>query len=460
MRIRSHLDPTLFVIFLHVDTRGYDDDFRALARSLQATRGTDIGPLFDALKERERRILAHERYHFWQGLRLPFLHVYALVTLRGTLLGARHLAAVESDWRGWSQIGARASIFDRLDMPYHLAGKPSGELAFGAQTTPGYDLNLVITAKQMLEYAASIFDFQGSCETIAQMSDPQAFHRWRKRNPAYLEVHDFLRDFFRSERLVLRMGLPMVNAAFHTSIPERALTELAARIWGNFVAPGAAGAAFLSQPEPCRWPEVFQLWLKELPYEIPFGSTPDNVDLVETPFYYMDPNTWLGSEIGGGIQHPFLGPAANEWQNQIEDTLGLGDYIDMPGYVANESAHRFAWGMDPQIRVVRVFFEDGSDKVFAIGDGLVGPAFKDPIFSRLSASEFRGFILDTMAVYGVMRRAFGFHMAEAAQTCHHVACPHHSESFCNAYPLIPESFERCGFPARMKNWVKANRSST
>jgi len=75
MRIRSHLDPTLFVIFLHIDTRSYDAEFRALARSLRAARGTDLSPLFDVLRERERRIMAHERFHFWQGLRLPFLHV-------------------------------------------------------------------------------------------------------------------------------------------------------------------------------------------------------------------------------------------------------------------------------------------------------------------------------------------------------------------------------------------------
>src|ERR1700756_3052774 len=99
MHIRSHLDPTLFVIFLHINAKEYDEEFRALARSLNPGRGTNLQPLLDALKEREQRTLAHERYHFWQGLRLPFLHLYATTTLRTYFLGARELARMTEDWR-------------------------------------------------------------------------------------------------------------------------------------------------------------------------------------------------------------------------------------------------------------------------------------------------------------------------------------------------------------------------
>lgn len=350
-----------------------------------------------------------------------------------------------------------AKGFDRLDTPFHLAGDPAGRLALAAQRLPGFELNLAFTAKDMLECAASIFDFQASCRTVAEMSDPQTFGRWRKRNPAYLKVHDFLHAFFRSERLALRTVLPLINAAFHTSIPERALTELVRRVWGSFVAPGNEGEAFLAQPEPCRWPELLREWLTSLPYEVPLGAVPDRFDPVEAPFFHMDPETWLGATLDGGLQHPFLGPLADEWLRRAKDVAGLEHYLDMPGYVANPDAHGFAFEAQPQLRVVRVFFEDGSDKDFAINDGLVGPAFKDSAFTCLSASEFRGFVLDTMAVYGALRRAFGVHMAEAAQTCHHVSCPHHADNFCNAYPLIPASFDQCGFPERMADWIATNR---
>jgi len=368
-------------------------------------------------------------------------------------MGARQLAKMEPDWRRWPYLGAMVRGFDRLDMPFHLAGEPSGKLAFGAQCPPGFELNLSFTAKDMLECAASIFDFQNSCRTTAEMSDPQSFSRWRKRNPAYLQIHDFLRDFLRSERLALRTVLPLINAAFCTSIPERALTELAGRVWGNFVAPGNKEGTFLGQPEPCRWPELFRRWLQELPYDIPFGTTADSISPEEARFFHMDPEIWLGGTLGSRVQHPFLGPLAHEWLRRAKDVPGLEFYLDLPGYVTNDDAHSFAFAAEPQLRVVRVFFEDGFDKVFAVGDGLVGPAFKDPELSHLSASEFRGFILETMAVYGAFRRTFGAHMAEAAQTCHHVACPHYDDNFCNAYPLIPASFQQCGFPGRMQEWI-------
>jgi hypothetical protein len=125
--------------------RRYDEEFRALARSLRAARGTGLSPLFDALSERERRIFAHERYHFWQGLRLPFVHLYALLTLRTAFLGAGKLAKVEPDWRRWHECGVTPRGFDRLDLPFHLAGNRSGRLTFGWESRPGSEFNLTAT---------------------------------------------------------------------------------------------------------------------------------------------------------------------------------------------------------------------------------------------------------------------------------------------------------------------------
>ncbi|UEM08422.1 hypothetical protein J4G43_026890 [Bradyrhizobium barranii subsp. barranii] len=264
MRIRSHLDPTLFVVFWHIDAREYDEEFRRLVRSQTRGKGTDVGRIFDALRERESRIWAHERYHFWQGLRLPFLHLYAMQTMRTVIVGAGTLAKLVEDWRKWADHALAVALFARLDSPFHLGANRSGQIALGSTPLAGYEFTLKSSPKEMLECAASIFDYQTSCKAVREMSDPVSFRKWCKRNPAYLRIFDFLKDFLSSDRLALRTVLPLINAAFHTSYPERAFAELAARIWGGSTGPNPQAAAFLAQSEPCRWHEVFQQWLTEI----------------------------------------------------------------------------------------------------------------------------------------------------------------------------------------------------
>jgi hypothetical protein len=457
MRVRSHLDPTLFVIYQHVDSDGYEPEFEALARSLPMSRGTDIGPLLRALRERERRTLAHERYHFWQGLRLPFLHMYALMTLRGSFLAVRDLARADPDWRRWPKDALKVRDFDRLDCSFHLFHTISGKLALGVEKLDGFDNSIEFTAKGLLEYAASIFDYQISCKDFADMSDPQKFARWRKLRPGYLEIHDFLSQVLKSERLPLRVALPLVNAAFCTSSPERAFFELLGRLIGAFASGGGHYSEFIAQPEPCRWPEFFRLWLEELSYDIPFGETPNEFGILNLPYFYMDPKVWLGTTFGGGIQHPFLGPPAQEWIRLCERNPGLEDFISLPGYVTNQAVLDAAWAAEPQLRVLRVFLDDGIDRVFAIGDGDVGKAFKGEAFDANSSSEFRGAMLDIVAAYSAFRRTFSAHFSEGLQICYHKKCPYYESNFCNAYPLVPEAYENCGFPARMDSFIEMSR---
>ena len=73
--MRSYIDTTLFAIYYHFDLRQYGDELLALARSITQKVGTDTRPLLKALTDGGHlRKFAHEQYHFWQGLRLPFLH--------------------------------------------------------------------------------------------------------------------------------------------------------------------------------------------------------------------------------------------------------------------------------------------------------------------------------------------------------------------------------------------------
>lgn len=454
MRIRSHLDPTLFVTFLHVDASQYDEDFRRLARSFKRAKGTNLKPLYDALRERETRIFDHERYHFCQGLRLPFLHIYALLTLRHVFDGLECLAGVAKDWREWPNIGAGVTGFGRLDHSFHMGANRSGQIAIGPTAFSDYDFTLKFSPKEMLECAASIFDYQMSCNRVHEPSDPDLFRRWCKRNPAYTRLFDFLKDYLACDRIALRSILPLLNAAFHTSVPERGFAELASRVWHASRGPNAYGAAFLAQSEPCRWHEVFQEDLARIKYDYPFGETPNTLDLEDGNFYYLDPERWLGAQFRAGIQHPFLGPLATEWQKRAKDVAGLDSYLDMPRYVDNKEARQFAQSAEPSLQILRIFMDDGSDQTFAIGSGLTKAAFGDKAVGEDTGRA----AVDILAAYGAFRRAFNLPMTEAARTCHLSDCPHFENNLCNCYPMIPDRFEDCGFPIRMQNWVEMLRS--
>lgn len=44
--------------------------------------------------------------------------------------------------------------------------------------------------------------------------------------------------------------------------------------------------------------------------DIPFGAIADDITPAESRFFHTNPEIWLGSTLGGGVQHPFLGPPA------------------------------------------------------------------------------------------------------------------------------------------------------
>ncbi len=457
MRLRSHLDPTIFVIFLHINSERYDEEFRNLVGSLRAKKGTDLTAVFQAISDRQYQTIAHERYHFWQGLRLPFLHCYANATWIHTFQGAGKLSRISEDWLHWDELVSSVQGFNRLDQIFYLSATNSGQLVLSKERVHDMELDLEFSVKEMLECAATIFDYHLSCQTHKDLSDPDCFKRWCKRNPAYLSIFSFLENLFKSDELTLRIILPLINAAFYTSVPERAFTELVATAWCNLAHPDNMYKDFLKQDEPCRWAEVFESWLSKFEYDYPKGSTPEILNFSDYKYYYLGKD-FLGLTISHAFEHPFLGPLANLWTEKAKTIPGLDQYIDFPGYFSNTDAEKFAKTAEPQLRLVRIFAKDQPDKAFAIGEGLFAPAFKDEFFSQFSDSDFRGFIVDALAVYGAFRQAAGVHLNDVSRTCHHVDCPYYDKNYCNCYPLIPERHEDCGFPNRLSEWVVLERS--
>lgn len=496
MRIRSHLDPTTFITFDHIDARAYDKEFAELAKSTRKrwaehrslilererpwarVRGIirragrllgllgprTIDPIISALRDKDVLTSAHEQYHFWQGLRLPFLHLYATTTLQRAIRNASRMARRIEEWNQWdTQKTSFGFEFSRLDRKIYIGGNRNGRITWDSYPLSGFDVSLELSAKEMLEGAASIFDFQISCGKKSEMSDPVHFKRWCKRNPAYTRVVAFLADYLASDRLALRLALPLINAAFHTSMPETAFVHLARQARQVLVEPREPWKSMLSQEEPIWWSKAFHEWLVKdfaYGYHHPVGSYPEDIDLtLSSEFYYLVPEHWLGeTTYGGGLKHPFLGPSAAKWRRAAKKITGLEAFLDFPGYYLPQKRLRnFVLSIKPPVQVVSVFLEGQSICTFPLVNGDFSPAFLHPSASNASSSQGRGFIVELLSVYGAFRRATGAHMTEVARTCHHRDCPHFAANFCNFYLMIPERHEDCAFPQVLHNWILRRR---
>lgn len=457
MHIRSHVDPVLFVTFLHVNSDKYDDDFRALVDSYLPHDINRAEKIMDAIVVKQKKTMEHERYHFWQGLRLPFLNFYATVSFREFLLGIKSLSQLNKDWVQWENHVSLPDKCSRIDRIIHVSGNRTGELLLSNDgRSKEYEFSIELSITEMLENAATIYDYQVSCEKHADISDPEKFDRWVKRNPAYLKIYYFLSSVFNSKSIALRTIIPLINSCFHTSFPEKAFVEMVARVWANFTQDGSKNKSFLDQKEPCRWSEVFKSWLAELNYDSPYGSTPDSIDLSSGLFFHMG-SEYLGNAIGGGIQHIYLGAKSTEWLKRSKTIPGLDYYIDMPGYYLNTDAHKFAILAEPPIHIVRIFSKNGSNKVFMVGDGLVESSFIDKTFGSMKKNDFNAVILDILTAYGAFRRSTGYNYTQVSRICYHNDCSHYEGNYCNSYPLVPLDPKDCGFHARLTSWITTNR---
>src|SRR5262245_10015548 len=122
MAVRSHVDPSTFVVFMHVTGDYLGEKLSSVVKSLQARHGDSFDPVLDELNFRTQQVLFHEGYHFWQGLRLPFLFRYATLTFRDTFLAFKQLSKLDRDFRNWDCV---LPAFARLTLPACLGYKGS-----------------------------------------------------------------------------------------------------------------------------------------------------------------------------------------------------------------------------------------------------------------------------------------------------------------------------------------------
>jgi hypothetical protein len=446
--MRSHVDPCSFVVYVHIEGKRLDADLVSELRSYAFKQGESPQPILSRLPFRTHQIRFHEDYHFWQGLRLPFLYRYAMLSFHHAMQVFRQLALTEKDYTKWD---CQLPNLERLGLALRI-GRFSSHLVCGgdgAAFPQEVEEEIRLSPMDLLECATSLAEFQVTSE--GDKSDPRVLQRWAKRNPATLEPFWFAASFLCNPSLALRCILPLINATFHTSEPVRTFVELLARMWGSFVGSSDSAQAFLAQPEPCRWPELFAVWLDELPYE----AAP-NVDsrLLGSPYHRIDLEQWvfgsLKSPDGGAMIHPLLGVTARAWLEAQKALPEMGMLMDQPAWVRDETFWSVRNEFSPPLTVYHIHFDIGYAMTF-----LAGREDRRGFTSMMDdPTQWRGFLADFLTMYGVVRRASGAHFDAQQRTCHHVECPHYEQNYCNSYLIIPAEYSSCGFPARISNLIQ------
>lgn len=446
--MRSHVDPCAFVVFLHIDGTKIDGDLAKDLRTRVFQEGESAHELLSRLPMRSHQVRFHEEYHYWQGLRLPFVYRYATLALRQAMRAFKHLSRQERSYTRWDCV---LPEFGRISLDMRV-GRYGSHLVYGGDEVkfpPEVEEEVRISPLDLLECATSIAEFQVTA--TGDRSDPMVFARWCKRNPATLEPYKFVANHLADPVLAQRCILPLINASFHTSEPVRTFVELLARLWGTFAGRDTGALAFLAQPEPCRWAEMFGHWLDQLPYK-----AKANADgyILGSPYHRIGLDEWVGAAIttsdGGHIVHPFIGVQARLWIQEQKACPEMGLLMDHPAWVSADTFMKCRQEFGPMLTVYRVHFDDGDSRTIVNGDP-DGRRFAS--LGLRVPSDWHGFLADLMTMYGSVRRASGAHFDEDQRTCHHRRCPHYLGNFCNSYPIIPKEHSTCGFPERIARLV-------
>lgn len=452
MPMKSHLDPCLFVVYMHVSGENLEDKLASIVSALQLRNGESFSPVLESLAPRTKQVLFHEEYHFWQGLRLPFLYRYASLAYRTAFLAFTQLSRNSANPNDWS---CMLPELERLNLPDCIGTNHDGDY-YWSSSPDSIPINAVdkinISPLDLLECAASIAEFQVTVS--GDYVDPSNLKRWLKRNPAYLVPYSFAARALEDEYLALRTILPLINASFHTTQPSRTFVELLARIQRNFAQPDEASRKFLAQGEPRRWPEIFARWLDEIQYD---GSDNSGMRILGETYHRLALDYWVYGELthdGDFMIHPFLGPLARKWSDIAKMRPKFSWLLDLPGWVDSETFRECRSEFRAPLSIFRFHMGQGRDRVFSCGTGVGGGFTSIP---GPTDGTYRDFIADTLTMYGAVRRASNAHFNELQRTCHHSECPHYIENFCNAYPIVPLRFEDCGFPARLTNLIAIQR---
>lgn len=455
MSIRSHVDPCLFIVVMHIKGEQLESNLVEYLNSTELSDGDQARTLLDLINSRSRQVLFHESYHYWQGLRLPFLYRNALGAFRDVNIAFKKLSQSSADFLSWKCV---MPAHDRLNLKYRLGIEDDDNIKMyeeQGELPPSVQYECSISPLDILECAASIAEFQVANKGN-NLADPILWKRWSKRNPSYQIPLEFAFHYLGNISISLRLILPLINTAFHTTDPVRAYADLLVIVKLYLEKRSEFMQKFLRQNEPCRWTDFFKMCIEEIEFE----ASPDSCGSLHNADYYrLYLDSWangLHSEKNeeNKINHPFLDCNSLKWSKYEKENSVYSWAMDLPGYMPGSVFNKLVNEFSPSLIMYRFHLGKGSDKVILQGE-------KD--FSSFTSlydindPQGRGIIVDMITMYSAIRRASGIYFDTYQRSCHHEKCPYFESNYCNLYPIIPSRYQECGFRERMLRLINTFR---
>lgn len=431
MPIRSNVDLCLFIRLISVaKERILESEIKDLAESSDPEKALRV---WRSRFEASRTTLFHEGYHYWQGLRLPFLHWYAIFALRTSMLLLREFAKTGLPFEEWNCL---VPAFFYLGQPlacFYLGGAKFEFRSPDAKPPNEYLFSTLLSPIDLLEGATSIAEWQSQIPTTSA-TDVKQFIRWTKRNPAYTDAFKFVSAVLKSEQLALRCFNPLVEKAFATNNPLRAFVELLGLFEHRLNRPDMQ--IFIAQPEPCRWLDVFEMLLGSIPFQGPPDSMTDIA--ADQRYCRVLLPTWVNASWPDKSPlHPFLSANAQQWLKYEEQDKEFSLVLSQLPWARGLAMGCMEKEFYPPLTIMRFQLTDTENRVIHVG-------YAD---KNLPVPGGRGPLIDLLTMFSIARRASGAHFDADLRLCHHAACPHYPPNYCNLYPVIPKTWQQCKFPA-------------
>jgi hypothetical protein len=437
MPLRSHVDLSLFVRYVHVTGESVTQE--TLDSLERADNPNEAFAAWRSQLKDQFQVVFHETYHYWQGLRLPYLYWHAVSTTPLIFQAFRELNHSFARLHDWA---CSVPALHVLTVPRWCGWR--GNDKFVVAPVDAADstavASVVLSPLDLLESAASLSEFQAVARSREALADPVAFRRWYNRNRSYTTAYRFAVHVLGNDAITLRCLLSLICASFETNDPVRAFVSLLASLKLNLRR--EALRAFIDQAEPCRWSDLFQMLLETMEFEAmpdsEFGWAPNQ------PFFRLTLAQWVNASWSGsdGFGHPFLTLRAREWLKREADNPGYSRVVPQLGWADLEASTKCWEDFQPPVTVARFDLGEGRNRVLIIGrltDGM----------------DLQGIPLaDYMALHSVVRRATGINFDPDHRLCHHKNCPEFGPNYCNSYPNIPKNYQDCGFPPRVANLRK------
>ncbi|MED5803356.1 hypothetical protein VX037_20230 [Gordonia sp. Z-3] len=432
------MDLSAFVRFLHVEQHDIDD---AVSQVLLADDASPEQLLEMYMRQLNHQlpVTFHEGYHYWQGLRLPYLHRHAVLMFMEMTRCFVQLARTDSDWHRWA--GYIDSSLPTLGGQKHIWFDGDDVILSELATAVGPDSppNCTLSALDLVETAASLAEFQ-VLGTGDSRVDPIKFGRWAKRHPTYRGAYDYVSRVLGDRQLALRCTLPMINASFETTDPVRTFCSLGRYL--THLQDAGKIDDFVAQDEPCQWGPLFRSMLDAFEYD----AGGEVGDLFDTSYYRVDLDNWVNARLSrpgtvDGI-HPIITSEARAWSDISAAKPFYGWLLDQPGWLSDDQIQEALRVFSP-ITIMRLHAGQDRDRVIPVG-------------RRGGASLL---VSELLMIQGAVRRAAGESaLVTDSRLCCHAECPEYVDNYCNNFVSIPQQWSECKFPERMKAAIERMRN--